>query len=325
MPSKRRTILRHGLAAGKEKSSRVEPADKKKGTWNKHSLRVINAVVARVRKHIYFEKGTHELQGEWPLALAQSCILDPASDPVKFRKIFPLVKESAVNVAPGEDLADAPDDSTASVADARPVSREDFAVPKILIWAPEFMFPDFYPQQRPNCPFHGKASCVLHHGKIGYVRRCYGSDSNIALVHFRYKCKLRVAEGNKSSTFFGADRKVIEKAPAYVRAQWDQHGVRLSHRGGVANSVVRDGRACYAHGMGAAGHHKALVEKYQTRHQQLAKAWMGYVAMCQSSMKVDRPPAHEQVYFEFGSAETDTALPSLGFLKPGLPACSLTV
>ena len=31
-------------------------------------------------------------------------------------------------------------------------------------------------------------------------------------------------------------------------------------------------------------------------------------------MKVDRPPAHEQVYFEFGSAETDTALPSLGFL-----------
>jgi hypothetical protein len=133
------------------------------------------------------------------------------------------------------------------------LTREDFALPDVMIWAPELRWPHLYMTGRPCCPFHpGQTDCVMHNGYADYPRRCYGPRGNVALQGKRYKCTVqeKLVTGEQYS-FYSYDISVIVQAPEYVQAYWRENGFRLSGRGAVSWNMIDNMRALFANGTGA--------------------------------------------------------------------------
>jgi hypothetical protein len=173
----------------------------KKGNWQKTTSIFINRMVDLVKKSVGFsENGKHERYGKWP-AFAYPPVLQLSKDPVNFLGL--IGDERHLNA----------------------LTREDFALPDLMIWAPELRWEHLYPSGRPYCPFHpGQTDCVQHNGYADYPRRCYGPRGNVALQGKRYKCSVHEKEKEESYSFYSYDTAVLMQAPEYVQAYWRENG-----------------------------------------------------------------------------------------------------
>jgi hypothetical protein len=114
----------------------------KKGNWQKTTSIFINRMVDLVKKSVGFsENGKHERYCKWP-AFAYPPVLQPSKDPVNFLGL--IGDERHLNALTREDF---------------------FALPDLMIWAPELRWEHLCPSGRPCCPFHpGQTDCVQHNG-----------------------------------------------------------------------------------------------------------------------------------------------------------------
>jgi hypothetical protein len=108
--------------------------------------------------------------------------------------------------------------------------KEDFALPALMVWAPELRWPDLYPDSKPMCPFHKTTDCVEHKGIGDRVRRCFGHGRNVALARRRYICTCRMNANEHPYCFDSAQQEVMDLAPDYVQGYWRENGFILSRK-----------------------------------------------------------------------------------------------
>jgi hypothetical protein len=262
----------------------------KKGSWQKTTSIFITGMVDLVKKSVGFsENGKHERYGKWP-AFAYPPVIQPSKDPVNFLGL--IGDERQLNE----------------------LTREDFALPDLMIWAPELRWEHLYPSGRPCCPFHpGRTDCVQHNGYADYPRRCYGPRGNVALQGKRYKCSVREKQKEEPYTFYSYDTAVLMQAPDYVKSYWRENGFRLSGGGAFSWTLIDNMRALFANGAGAAGFVKTLRESYKQAHASKAKMWRDHCDLlyqCSAAeTRTDR-----SVFFDFDDPRFETVSPSVNFL-----------
>jgi hypothetical protein len=263
----------------------------KKGGWQKRTSRFITAMIDLVTKSSvgFRENGKHERYGKWP-SFAYPPVLQPSKDPVNFLGL--IGDERHLNE----------------------LTREDFALPDLMIWAPELRWEHLYPSGRPCCPFHpGQTDCVQHHGYADYPRRCYGPRGNVALQGKRYKCAVREKQKEEPYTFYSYDTAVLIQAPEYVQAYWRENGFRLSGGGAVSWTLIDNMRALFANGAGASGFVKTLKESYKQAHASKAKMWRDHCDLLHQCSEVGMRMARS-VFFDCEDPRFETVSPSVNFL-----------
>jgi hypothetical protein len=122
-------------------------------------------------------------------------------------------------------------------------TREDFALPDLMIWAPKLRWEHLHPSGRPCCPFHpGQTDCAQHDGHAD-CPRCCGPRGNVALQGKRHKCAVREKEKAEPCSFGSHNTAVLMQAPERVTARWRENGFRLSGGGGVSWTLIDNVRS----------------------------------------------------------------------------------
>ena len=80
----------------------------------------------------------------------------------------------------------------------------------------------------------------------------------------------------KPYNFLGMADEVISQAPDYVQAYWNEHGFILSHFGAVKWPIINQMRSLMAHGAGASGFSKSLMEMYRNTYMNRRKMWHAF-------------------------------------------------
>jgi hypothetical protein len=257
-----------------------------KPSWNESTLRYILDVRERMIDCVGFdEHGAHEMYGEWPEFA--SGVMVSYQDPL-----------SAAKTAAERDKID----------------PTYFSRPDIFFWAPELRWPWLFPHKRPMCPWHNDWQCVRHDGWTFYPRRAIGDSKNIALIGRKHRCIVRCKAKEKPYNFLGTADKVIAQAPEYVQAYWNEHGFILSHRGAVERSIINQMRSLMAHGAGASGFSKSLMEKYRNTYMNSRKMWHAF-----SDCRYHDPGAlstriPRAIFPTFDDRKYDVKVPSTTFL-----------
>ena len=162
--------------------------------------RIIQNTLNKLQTEVSFDpRGKHELIELWP-GFAYCSLIEPSADPINFKKLMA-----------GADETVAFDSAV----------KEDFALPALMIWAPELRWPEFNPALQPKCPFHKTSDCVEHKGIGQHVRRCYARFGNVALAKRRYICTHRKDVTKENPYGFDSVQKdVMDLAPDYVQGYW---------------------------------------------------------------------------------------------------------
>lgn len=187
--------------------------DGTRGCFEMTTLRLYASLLKILKESVGFDDtGLHKPYGAWPDSFSQR--IDPCADPYNFYRGGLGGKLSKQRSAP--------------------LQTADFACRPVMFWAPEHQFgQDFYPDNKPFCPFHpGETTCVMHNGWSGYFRRVYDKDGVTALTGREYLCLIR-REEKKPYTFYSYDSGVVAQAPPYVRSYWHNFGFRLTRKGGI--------------------------------------------------------------------------------------------
>lgn len=170
-------------------------------------------------------------------------------------------------------------------------------------------WPALYPNERPQCCWHGTIECVSHIGWSHYPRRCYARRGNVALFGRRYRCTVREAARKAPFTFFSYATPVLKTAPAYVQGYWRNHGFRITHKASVAWEVVDSAHSLLANGAGAAGTHSRLIESYKQTHAMRRKMWRGHTDSVFQSNGAPRT-----IFLDFNDLRSELRCPLLGYL-----------
>ena len=257
-----------------------------KPSWNESTLKYILDVRERMIDSVGFdEHGAHDIYGEWP----------------EFA--------SGVTVSYGDPLS-----AAKSAAERDKIDSTYFSQPDIFFWAPELRWPWLYPHKRPMCPWHHDWQCVRHDGWTFYPRRAIGDSTNIALLGRKHRCIVRCKAKEKPYNFLGMADEVISQAPDYVQAYWNEHGFILSHRGAVKRPIINQMRSLMAHGAGASGFSKSLMEMYRNTYMNRRKMWHAF-----SDCRYHDPGAlstrmQRAIFPKFDDPEYDVKVPSTTFL-----------
>jgi hypothetical protein len=194
------------------------------------------------------------------------------------------------------------------------LTQEDFALPDLMIWAPELRWEHLYPFGRPCCPFHpGETDCVQHNGYADYPQRCYGPRGNVALQGKRYKCSVQEKQKEETYSFYSYDTAVLMQAPEYVKSYWRENGFCLSGGGGISWTLIDNMRALFANGAGAAGFVKTLKESYKQAHASKAKIWRNHCDLMYQCSAADTRTARS-TFFNCDDPRFETVSPSVNFL-----------
>jgi hypothetical protein len=256
------------------------------GTWTSQTWKLLASMKDSLKEAIGFdENGKHEMYGKWP-NWAYHPLSDPGSDPVNFLDVM------------GDDR------------NIEELLRSDFALPSVMFFGPELRWAHLYPDNRPMCPIHKTTNCVIHNGWSDYFRRGYARGGNVAINCRRYLCK----ETRKS--FQSCDPEVLELAPRYVQAWWRKNGFKITYRGALSWDIIDQMRSLLAHGAGASGFYKSIVETYKQCHNSKSKMWMDHCnySYLNSIKKTDGNRKPRQLFFDVDDLESEMRIPSLGFV-----------
>ena len=297
-PSQARKASQNKAASQDDNSNELNDlgAPEEKPQWSKSAWVFLNSILETVKDSVWFEeRGRHELKGEWPLIHFHPKI-EASSDPITW--IRALGNEKSL----------------------RDLSREDFALPNVMCWAPERRWPWLYEQDNflPRCPWHCKSDCVERNSWTNYPRRCYEMRDNTALHTTKFKCQIREKANEHPYSFHSHAPAVMCQAPDFVQAYWREHGYRMTHRGAVRWTVLDEMRAMIANGSGASGFHRALIEQYKQAHANKSKMWRDFVNRRYHDQKIAADLSLVQkaraLYFDFDDPGYDTRTPSFSFL-----------
>jgi hypothetical protein len=194
------------------------------------------------------------------------------------------------------------------------LTREHFSAPRILFWAPELRWPQFYPAGRPACRWHKNTNCVIHNGWTNRPRAAVNETETCALWPKGYLCSIRQKAGEHPYSFYGYDPAVIECSDIYVQRYWRQFGANLTWRSGVQWTILDQMRSSLAHGLGAAGFRKILAEKHRMHHLDLTQMWRGYVNYRHRNPALIGNPVERVMFFDFDSRDYIGKIPSLSWL-----------
>jgi hypothetical protein len=187
----------------------------KKGSWQRTTSLFMTGMIDLVKKAVGFaENGKHERCGK-----AYPPVLQPSKDPVNFLGLI------------------------GDTRNLNETTREDFALPDPMIWAPELRWEHLCPCERPCCPFHpGQTGCVQHNGHADCPLR-YGPKGNVALQGKRCKCAVREKEKVEPCSFCSYNTAVLMQAPECVKASWRENGFCLSGLGGISWTLINNMRS----------------------------------------------------------------------------------
>ena len=110
------------------------------------------------------------------------------------------------------------------------------------------------------------------------VCNLYSSDTStnqstrIALMGKVYECNVT------GETFRGYDKTVLDNSPYQVRLLWKQVGCTLSHRGGIANSLIDRLRSEFNHGMSVSGFQRTILESMKKSWLLSSAHWFAYAS-----------------------------------------------
>ena len=138
--------------------------------------------------------------------------------------------------------------------------------------------------------------------------------TNIALLGRKHRCIVRCKAKENPYNFLGMADEVISQAPDYVQAYWNEHGFILSHRGAVKRPIINQMRSLMAHGAGASGFSKSLMEMYRNTYMNRRKMWHAF-----SDCRYHDPGAlstrmQRAIFPKFDDPEYDVKVPSTTFL-----------
>jgi hypothetical protein len=300
-----RTVVAQAAAAQRKKNKEEKNKNSdigKKGNWQKRTWNFFAAVVSELKKNVGFEeRGQHKRYGAWPKFARGSCI-DPSKDPHNHLDLL------------GEGVGE--DGIIIAEKEIQELTREDFALPSILVWAPELRWPHLYPEGRPFCAWHrGCTGCVAHLGYSTYTRRCYGPRGNEGLLGRRYKCTARESAGEMQYCFYNYDAEVLAQAPQYVQGYWRENGYCISEKqGSIKWMMIDEMRALLAHGSGASGYSKTVNECYKQSHSNKARMWRDHCDVMHQCGEAGKRVEKRSVYFDADDPRAEMNIPSVNFL-----------
>ena len=267
-----------------EQDDGLDDVDGVRGSFRSSTLKNYAKVLEHVKKEVGFHPQSHKRFGHWPI---QGFRVDPSADPANFFR-NPYMKRTE------EDF----------------LSPEDFVCPPVMLWAPELQFPDWYPDQRPMCPYHRSTQCVHHNGWTNYFRRCYDENSVTALIGREYLCKNNQEKG-QPCVFYSYSGPVMALAPLHVQAQWRDYGFRITYRGAVRWKVIEQMKSQLAHGISANGFRDSIAERYSQSYGRQRAKWVSYSTLPRVLAVGQRKV---QPLFAFDDRRSEMTVPSLNFL-----------